>query len=166
VGRLDGWKFCPRCAASLLHDDGSVRCTACGYVEWGSSVPGAQALIERDGQVLLGRRAFEPGLGRWDIPGGFLEEGEHPVAALRREIREETGLEIEPLKFFGVWMQPYWHRNVLCLTWVACPTGGSERPGDDLVELRWFARDELPAPDELAFDSFVEILSRWRSEHA
>lgn len=164
VGRLDGWSFCPRCGESLAHDVGLVRCRSCGHVEWASSVPGAQALIERDGRVLLGRRATHPGAGRWDIPGGFLEEGEHPIAALRREIREETGLEIEPGEFIGAWMQPYEHRNVLSLTWSARPCGGIERAGDDLAELRWFAPHELPEPDELAFDTFVEILSGWRQK--
>jgi 8-oxo-dGTP diphosphatase len=135
-------------------------------MEWGSSIPGAQALIERDGRVLLGRRSNDPGKGSWDIPGGFLEEGEHPLIALRREIREETGLEIEPGEFLGAWMEPYWHRNVLCLTWRARPTGGIERPGDDLVELGWFGARELPEPDELAFETFVEILSLWREEQA
>jgi ADP-ribose pyrophosphatase YjhB (NUDIX family) len=130
-------------------------------------VPGAQALIEREGRVLLGRRNDEPSAGLWDIPGGFLNEHEHPEEALRREVREETGLDIEIGEFLGVWMQEYVHRNVLCLTWLARPAGGEERPGDDLVELRWFAPDELPEPHELAFETFVEILSLWRRhEHA
>ena len=55
--------------------------------------------------MLLGRRGNEPGIGRWDIPGGFLEEGEHPLDALRRELLEETGLEIEPLDLLGIWME-------------------------------------------------------------
>lgn len=131
-------------------------------------MPGSQAVLEQAGRVLLGRRAFDPGKGLWDLPGGFLEEHEHPLDALHRELAEETGLVIEPTEFLGVWMQPYAGRNVLCLTWLARPTGGAERPGDDLVELRWFGPDELPGPDELAFETFVEILGLWRGrqEHA
>ena len=52
---------------------------------------------------------------------------------------------------------------VLCLTWLARPVSGVETAGDDLVELRWFGSDELPAPDELAFETYVEILSLWRA---
>ena len=163
VGALDGWRFCPRCAGALEPADGGLRCTACGFATWANSAPGAQALVERDGRVLLGRRGLDPSAGLWDIPGGFLDEGEDPLDALRRELREETGLEIEPLELLGMWTQDYAGRSVLCLTWLARPTGGEERAGDDLVELRWFAPDELPSPEELAFDTFVEILELWRA---
>jgi len=164
VGILDGWRFCPRCGGSLTVVAGGVRCEM-GHEHWANPVPGSQALVERDGRVLLGRRRSEPGLGLWDIPGGFVDESEHPLDALARELREETGLEIEPTEFLGVWMQPYDGRSVLCLTWLARTIGGDERAGDDLTELRWFAPDELPAPEELAFEAFVEILSVWRTRH-
>jgi ADP-ribose pyrophosphatase YjhB (NUDIX family) len=165
VGILDGWRFCPRCASPLTPGATRLECSACGYVAWANPVPGAQALVERDGRVLLGRRRHDPAAGRWDVPGGFVNEHEHPLAALDRELLEETGLAIEPTEFLGIWMQPYDGRNVLSLTWLARPTGGEERAGDDLVELRWFAPGELPAPEELAFETYVEILSLWRARH-
>lgn len=165
MGLLDGWRFCPRCRADGERRGASFVCRSCGFEAWSNPVPGAQALVERDGRVLLGRRRSDPAAGLWDIPGGFVEEMEHPLDALHRELREETGLAIEPSELLGIWMQPYAGRNVLCLTWLAVPAGGEERAGDDLVELRWFAPDELPQPDELAFDSFVEILSLWRARH-
>ena len=161
---LDGWRFCPRCTGPLTgQDDGSLRCDTCGFQTWGHSVPAAQALVERDGRVLLGRRVFDPGVGLWDVPGGFLEEAEPPLDGLRRELREETGLEVEPTEFLGIWLQGYGERTVLCLTWLARAVGGDERAGDDLAELRWFGAGELPGPDELAFDSYVDILAVWRA---
>jgi len=165
MGFLDGWRHCPRCAGALRAEDGKVTCVQCGYAVWANPVPGAQALVERDGRLLLGRRRDDPGAGLWDIPGGFVEEPEHPLDALRRELREETGLAIEPLEFLGIWLQPYGERVVLSLTWLAAPAGGEERPGDDLVELRWFAPSDLPGPEELAFESYVPILSLWRARH-
>jgi ADP-ribose pyrophosphatase YjhB (NUDIX family) len=165
VGLLDGWRFCPRCASPLTPDATRLECPGCGYVAWANPVPGAQALVERDGCVLLGRRRNEPSAGRWDIPGGFVNEHEHPLDALHRELLEETGLAIEPTEFLGIWMQPYDGRSVLSLTWLARPTGGEERAGDDLVELGWFAPGELPAPEELAFETYVQILSLWRGRH-
>jgi ADP-ribose pyrophosphatase YjhB (NUDIX family) len=163
---FDGWKRCPRCGGPLKIEGHSAECRECGLTVYANPAPTASALILDDtGRVLLSRRAGDPGKGMWDIPGGFIEEGEEPLETLRREMEEETGLEIEPTEFLGVWMQPYWDRTVLCLTWLARPTGGAERAGDDLVELRWFAPSELPAPEELAFETFVEILLLWRRRH-
>lgn len=162
---LSGWRFCPRCAGELERDVEHVRCPQCGARYWANSVPGVQVLIERDGRVLLGRRRFDPGRGKWDIPGGFLQEGEDALDGLRREVREETGLELGTVEFFGSWNEPYWERDVLCLTWLGRADGGDERAGDDLVELRWFAPGDRPRGDELAFAHFEDVLSRWAARH-
>jgi ADP-ribose pyrophosphatase YjhB (NUDIX family) len=165
VSALDGWRFCPRCAAELERADDHLACPACGFRQWANSVPGAQAVVERDGRVLLGRRAFEPARGLWDLPGGFLHEGELPEDALRRELREETGLEIEPVEWLGTWNADYDGRVVLCLTWRVHVTGGDLRAADDVEALRWFAPGEIPF-DALAFPMFVEILSAWVARQA
>ena len=162
MGILDGWRFCPRCASALDIGAGTVACTSCDFVGWANSAPGAQALVEQDGRILLGRRAEEPSRGLWDVPGGFLEEGEHPLDGLRRELREETGLEVEVRELLGFWMEFYGGRFVLCITWLAHAVGGTLAPGDDMGELRWFGPDELPASGELAFPTFAQILDLWR----
>jgi ADP-ribose pyrophosphatase YjhB (NUDIX family) len=161
VSILSGWRFCPRDATELVHEPDHLRCPACGERYWANSVPGVQVVLERDGLVLLGRRRDDPGAGRWDLPGGFLHEGEGPLDGLRREVREETGLEVEQLEFLGSWNEPYWNRTVLCLTWLGRAAGGEERPGDDLVELAWFSPDDRPRDGELAFATFEEILTLW-----
>jgi ADP-ribose pyrophosphatase YjhB (NUDIX family) len=165
MGILDGWRFCPRCASATEPGAGHVRCTACGYVVWANPAPAVQALVERDGCLLLARRAVAPGRGLWDLPGGFLEEDEHPLDALRRELREETGLEAEPGRFVGAWLDPYEEgRTVLGLTWTATATGEA-RPADDVAELAWVPPSGLPAPEEFAFPSHPEVVSLWRSWH-
>ncbi len=168
VAVLETWQFCPRCAADLVRQDDHKRCVRCGERYWGNSIPGVQAVIVRDGRVLLGRRRDDPGAGRWDLPGGFLQEGEGSLDGLRRELREETGLEVEAVEFLGTWNEAYWERTVLCLTWLARPIGGVEQAGDDLVELRWFESGERPTGSALAFPTFDEILSLWaaRNERA
>jgi ADP-ribose pyrophosphatase YjhB (NUDIX family) len=165
VGVLDEWRFCPRCGGGLAVDADHRRCPVCGERYWANSVPGAQAVVERDGRVLLGRRRDEPSAGRWDLPGGFLHEGEDAVVGLRREVREETGLAVEPVEFLGTWNEAYWDRTVLCLTWLARVTGGIEQAGDDLVELGWFEPNERPRDAELAFPTFEAILSGWAARH-
>jgi len=159
VGALDDWRFCPICGEAIEKADGRAECGACGYIAYANPAPGAGAVIfDERGRVLLGRRAQEPGAGRWDLPGGFLDEDEHPLDALRRETREETGLEIEPLAFLGFWLEPYEGRVVLCLAWTA-RASGEARAGDDLTELHWFETTELPEPGELAFTHYPEVLS-------
>ena len=169
MGALDGWNYCPRCGEAIEKVADRVECRACGYVGYANAVPGAEAVcFDERGRVLLGRRAFDPGQGLWDLPGGFLHEEEHPLVALRREVREETALEIEPLDFLGFWLEPYDERIVLCLAWTARASGDA-RAGDDLSELRWFAPEDLPSPAELAFTHYPDVLSlavsRWH-EHA
>lgn len=164
MGELSGWRYCPRCACELAGDDARLECAACGLVTYANSAPTASALVIRDGQVLLSRRRYEPFANQWDIPGGFLQEGEHPLDALRRELDEETGLTIEPDRFLGVWIDEYADRKTLNLYWTARVTGGEPEPADDVTELGWFSPDELPA--DVAFDHIPAVLSAWREQDA
>jgi ADP-ribose pyrophosphatase YjhB (NUDIX family) len=143
-----------------------VTCASCGFVCYASSKATACAVVvDEDGRVLLARRAFEPFKDYWDLPGGFLEEGEHPLDGLRRELLEETGLQVEPLEFLGVWMDRYGGDSTadatLNLYWTARATGGEPRPADDVTELAWFEPAELPGPDELAFDNVPKVIAAW-----
>jgi 8-oxo-dGTP diphosphatase len=134
-------------------------------------VPTASALVEdAGGRLLLARRAVEPGEGLWDLPGGYLDEGEHPRAGVVRELQEEAGVEIEPLELLGVWMDRYGEgadaNATLNLYWRARIESGTPEPADDVAELRWFTADELPGPDELAFANTARVLDHWRRSQA
>jgi 8-oxo-dGTP diphosphatase len=125
------------------------------------------ALVEDSaGRVLLAKRAVEPFLGFWDPPGGFLEEGEHPVDGLRRELLEETGIAAEPDRFVGAWMDTYGDAPdaaaTLNLYWTVRLADGEPVAADDVAELRWFAAHELPSDDELAFTTVRNALAAWR----
>jgi ADP-ribose pyrophosphatase YjhB (NUDIX family) len=163
---LHDWRFCPRCAGRLDKRDDAVHCPACGFVGYANSAPTASALVEDDqGRVLLSRRAVEPYAGKWDIPGGYLEEGEHPLDGLRRELLEETSLQIEPEELMGIWMDWYGDgpgaNATLNLYWTARVAGGDPVAADDVAELRWFAPDELPSSTEIAFSNTIEVLEAW-----
>jgi ADP-ribose pyrophosphatase YjhB (NUDIX family) len=169
VGILDGWRYCPRCGEALRREDNCVECDACGFRHYASSHPTASAfVVDEDGRILLARRAYEPDKGMWDVPGGFLEEGEDPVAGLRRELREEAGIEIEVGEFVGLFTDTYGHppdlSHVLNLVWEARIAEGEPTPNDDVSELRWFARDALPPDVDLAFRWLAKSLRDWSAK--
>ncbi len=131
---------------------------------WSETTVGA-ILLDGEGRVLLVRRAHDPHGGTWDVPGGFLEEGEAPVDGLRRELREETGLEVEPGRFVDALLDRYGTgedaATTLNLYWEATAAGGEAEAGDDAAEVRWFPRDELPPEDEIGFPNVRELLRGW-----
>lgn len=164
MGVHDNWRFCPRCGGELNPAEGHLVCAACSERYWANPIPGVQGILERDGRVLLARRMHEPQRGHWDLPGGFVEETEHPLAALRREFLEETGLEVEAAELLRIDIEPYDGRYVFSVTWIVT-ADGEPCANDDVEELRWFGRDELP---EMAFPGQDATLRAWaaRQEQA
>jgi ADP-ribose pyrophosphatase YjhB (NUDIX family) len=161
---LAGWTSCPRCGGRLEHGDASIRCPDCGLSVHASPAPTASALlVDSEGRVLLTRRARDPGEGLWDLPGGFLEEGEDALATLARELREELGVEVEPGRLVGSLPDRYgdggpWTINFY---WEGRIASGEPVPADDVADARWFPRDELPPKGEFAFRNTVGILELW-----
>jgi ADP-ribose pyrophosphatase YjhB (NUDIX family) len=171
MGELDGWSYCPRCRSELGGGGARLECPNCGFVVYANPKPTATAIcVDERGRVLLTRRAVEPAVGAWDLPGGFVDEREHPLDTLRRELQEETNLEIEPIDFLGVWMDVYGGdstaASTLNLFWTARVLGGEPRAADDVSEVRWFTVEELPAASEFAFACVGLALAAWRDEHA
>ena len=158
MGVLDGWRLCPRCGAELERAEGRATCPRCGSVYYANSAPAVEGLLVRDGKVLLSKRAIEPRRGYWDLPGGFLEEGEEPLDGLAREFREETGLAVRALEWLGTHLDPYEHYFVLGMTWLV-EADGDPRAADDAEEVAWFGPDELP--DEMAFPHQDGLLRSW-----
>ena len=105
-------------------------------------------VIHRD-RALLIRRGSEPLKGEWSIPGGMLELGRNSAAGVRRELKEETGLDVEPLECILVFDRimrdrrasevPLRHRDYLCRR-----KRGRLRPASDVIDARWVRREDLP----------------------
>jgi mutator protein MutT len=169
VGELDGWKHCPVCATPVEPAGGRFECPECGFVTFAHSMPTSSAIVDDgQGRVLLSRRANDPAAGKWDLPGGFLEEGEHPLDCVRRELREEAGIGLRDERLLGVWMDRYEYRGrdvaTLNIYYTARLRDGTPEPADDVVELHWFHPDEIPVA-ELAFEHITDVLSTWRAWH-
>lgn len=101
-------------------------------------------LIE-DGKVLLIRRAREPFKGEWAIPGGKIEDDETAEQCARREMKEETGLDVEPVKLTGIYSDPKRDpRGIITAAYLMRRIGGQVKAGDDAGEARWFELTALP----------------------
>ena len=78
-------------------------CKECGFIFYQGPKLVAGALFELNGGIVLVQRDIEPGYGKWTFAGGFVERGERAEAAAEREVREETGLEIEVGEIVGLY---------------------------------------------------------------
>lgn len=102
----------------------------------------AAVIINERGEVLLFRHTYRRELP-WGLPGGWLERNEDPDQAIEREIMEEAGLTVRVLYPLTVGRDYY--RRRLDVVYIARLEGGAFRPSQEVVEMRFFAREELPA---------------------
>jgi 8-oxo-dGTP diphosphatase len=135
-----------------------------------SVIPCVGAVIKDDqGRLLLIKRGHEPGAGLWSLPGGRIEPGETDAQALVREMREETGLEVQAGPLLGSVRRSApggpaaaggQKNTVLDIRdYAATITGGTLRAGDDAADARWVAVSELPRLP--ITEGLVEALTSW-----
>ncbi|MDB5101531.1 MAG: nudF [Cyanobacteria bacterium RYN_339] len=136
------------------------RCPTCDRLWYENAKPCAGAVVVEAGRVLLVRRAKDPFRGCWDLPGGFLEANEHPADGARREVLEETGLEVVLDRQLGMYVDTYrpgsdpmlWHHS-LNIFFLARPVGGTLALSAETTEACWFKLAELPPLAEIAFEN-------------
>ena len=118
------------------------------------AVTAGAIVTDSRGRVLLLKHRFRPGSG-WGLPGGFIEHGEHPEEALRRELREEIGLEVEQLKLFAV--RAFKKPKQVEIVFMAQALGNFEELNFEIQEAVWFLPGEFPK--ELPPDQ-TELINR------
>lgn len=112
-------------------------------------VLGVGALIIENDRILLVERGQEPLKGYWSLPGGAVETGERLEAALRREVREETGLEVEIVTLIEVFerimtdAEGRTEYHFVLMDYLCRPAGGVLCAADDASRCAWFAPDEI-----------------------
>ena len=142
-------RFCPRCGqpAEIAYPR-SITCPHCGYGAYYNPKPVAAAIpVTAAGEIILLRRAFDPGKDLWTFPGGFVDLGESVQQAAHREVREELGIAIELGPLVGVYSRADSH---VVLIVFGARAGDEPRTTEEASEVRAFRRIELPW-DELAF---------------
>jgi ADP-ribose pyrophosphatase YjhB (NUDIX family) len=124
--------------------------------------PTVDVVIELPAGIVLIERANEP--KGWALPGGFVDYGEAPEDAARREAREETGLDVELTALLGVYGAPDRdpRQHNLSVTYVG-RADGEPRGGDDAARARVFPLDALPSPLCFDHEQILEDYRRFRS---
>ena len=137
-------RFCGRCGAPTREKEGerAKQCTACGYVAYPRVSPAMMALVTRGRELLLARaHRFPP--GRFSALAGFVEPGETIEDCVRREVKEEVGIDVDGITYFA--SQSWAFPHSLMIAFTAEYAGGELRPdGREIAEVRWFAPDALP----------------------
>lgn len=90
------------CGGILVKKNRNLHCE-CGFVNFMNPRPTATGLLMRKNRLLLTKRSVAPLKGYWDLPGGFLNQGERAEDAILREIKEETGIDAVIKSFFGTY---------------------------------------------------------------
>lgn len=157
--------FCVVCGQRLDEREafGRLRpvCPGCGHVHFIDPRVAVGVLVEKDGQVLLVRRAIVPGQGKWTLPAGFVDAGEDPRKAAERECREETGLHVRVGELLDVLYAKEHPRGAsIFIVYQGQITGGEMDANDDVDQVAFFSPDDLPP---LAFSTTTRILERWQS---
>ncbi len=156
----DVFRHCPRCSAVNPAKPGTnpFRCGGCGLTYFfNPTVSAAAYIFDPAGRALFIRRAKEPAKGKLAIPGGFIDFGETAEEALRREVREEVGVEIDRPTYLGSWTNEYPYQGVtypvvdLVFTATAVDPGAAKSL-DAVAGFEWKPLAEVD-PDELAFPS-------------
>jgi NAD+ diphosphatase len=176
------YSFCPVCAAALDRPGEPVSarvvytCRKCGFEFWQNSKPAVAAVVTRVvagvPHLLFTRRGIDPHKGKWDLPGGYLKNGEPPEVGLAREMQEELGIAISGLRLLAAGIEEYPRQDVaeearfVLGLFYRCeiPADAALRPDDDVAEARWFPLGSLPsemawAADRRAIDILVRDLT-------
>lgn len=134
-------------------------------------VPAVGGLAVEGGKVLLVKRAKEPALGTWSIPGGAIRLGESLKEAVRRELKEETGLDVDPIEVIGVVERIYRVGEEVRFHYVivdyGCRVkGGILRASSDAQDAKWFDWREilelgLPEDSLAVIARALERMANW-----
>jgi NAD+ diphosphatase len=147
---------CPRCGAPTerMPEEWGKRCPRCGYEHYPHLHPAVIVLVRDGDRVLLARKpGWAP--GRYALVAGFVDHGESLEGAVRREVREEVGVEVGAIRYVGSQNWPF--PSQLMIGFVADYAGGEIRVDPaELEDARWFPRTALPpGPSRHSIAGFI-----------
>jgi ADP-ribose pyrophosphatase YjhB (NUDIX family) len=157
--------YCVNCGTLLeprvVEDRELEACPACTFILWHDPKVVTIVVVEDErGHIIAGRRSIEPGYGLWCLPGGYVNDDEHPADAAIRECREEIGADVEIIGLLGVYhIRKSGAPSMVGIGYRArLRDGQSAAAGTEMLEVGAFPRERVP---ELVFASHREALQDW-----
>jgi len=165
-------QYCPRCGTASTAPKPAIPflCSSCGLkLYFNPTVSASAFVIKEDGDILLIRRAKDPGKGLLGTIGGFVDAGESAEECLRREIREEVHLEVTRQKFLCSFPNQYHYAGItypvldlFFICWTA--SSASARASEEVLSLVSLPLAHINAQD-MAFESMRQSLLILKSNH-
>jgi NAD+ diphosphatase len=137
-------RYCGRCGAPTRdrQSERAKECPACGYIAYPRVSPAMMALVTRGRELLLARAHRFPA-AMYSALAGFVEPGETIEDCVRREVKEEVGIDVDGITYFA--SQSWAFPHSLMIAYTAQYAGGELRPdGTEIADVRWFPADALP----------------------
>ena len=162
--RYKGINYCVQCGSKLeIKTDYEKKlrpqCSNCGWTYYKNPIPASACVILNEkNEVVIIKRKFEPGIGKWALPSGYIEINQDPEDCAVDEMKEETGLigEIEESLGYYPDFSPIYEK-VISFGFLMRIKGGKLQAGDDAAEARYVAFDDLP---DIAFTSHRYFLEK------
>jgi len=167
--KIKPFNYCPACGSGdiFFGDMKKVDCRNCSFTYYHNVAAGVAAILEYDRKIVLIERAKDPGKGKLDLPGGFVDPKESAEEAIKREIKEELRIDIREPKYLGSYPNIYKYEGVTyhtCDLFFYCkiealPTDYDKTEIEDLILINPF---EIP-DDKIAFESVKKVLGIFKS---
>jgi len=164
------FQYCPSCGEKGIRlEKNKFNCASCGFVYFHNTAAATGCIIQAGERIVMLVRGREPGRGKLDLPGGFVDPGEGILEGLLRELREELSWEPRILsgqnlpdvfKLFASFPNTYLYKNIpynTCDVYFTVSAPGLlekdlKAEADEITEIRFLRPDEIKA-DDMAFDS-------------
>lgn len=164
---LSQFKYCPKCGSDKFVENNikSKRCETCGFVYYFNSCAATVAvIINEKKELLVATRAHEPVKGTLDLPGGFVDMYEPGEAAMSREVKEETGLDVDEMKYLfsvpNIYVYSGFEVHTLDLVYLCKVTDTHLlKAEDDVAKLEFIKISELN-PDLFGLLSIKEVIQK------
>jgi ADP-ribose pyrophosphatase len=166
---LSLFSYCPVCGSGNFAEDSfkSKHCGHCGFTFFANAAASTAAFIVRNGRLLVARRAKEPARGTLDLPGGFVDMGETAEEGMRRELREETGLDARSMDYLFSLPNRYEFSGMTIHTLdlffeVGIAPEAEPEAADDAAELLWLPLQQLQ-PEQFGLQSISRAVELFLS---